>query len=178
LPFLPLIAGLWVAAAWAAGAGLLQPRSMATLILVALLVVQFRLWDDLEDADRDRRAYPERLVVRGPRARFWRLWAALSGSTAAAAAAIGGVRLLVAVGLLDVLLLIGYRAIRPHLPDVIWRLPLLLSKYPAFVLIAVWAMDAGTSTAPRVTVAAAGAWILVLSYEALHAPAQPAGAVQ
>ena len=34
------------------------------LLLALLLIAQFRLWDDLADREHDRRAHPERVLVR------------------------------------------------------------------------------------------------------------------
>jgi 4-hydroxybenzoate polyprenyltransferase len=139
--------------------------------LVTCLVLQFRLWDDLEDVGTDRAAHPERVLARAPVRPFQGLLVAVALATLALAAAIGG-NVLAGVAALDVWFLVAYRGIRPHVPDVVWRFPLLLAKYPAFVVLA--ALSVGGAPIHRLIIAAlvvlAGACI----YDAV-CQRQPAG---
>jgi hypothetical protein len=49
--------------AWAAGADTMTAAgALASIVLALSLVAQCRLWDDLVDRERDRRAQPERLL--------------------------------------------------------------------------------------------------------------------
>src|SRR4051812_8921463 len=45
------------------GAFALQPFTLAS-VRVALLVLAFRIWDDLADREHDRRTHPERIMLR------------------------------------------------------------------------------------------------------------------
>ena len=61
--FLPAAAGLAVASS-AGGARLDVTDVAGRVASAALLLAQFRLWDDLADRERDRRAHPHRVLVR------------------------------------------------------------------------------------------------------------------
>jgi hypothetical protein len=172
--YIPLIFGLWLAALWAAGERTAGGRLALSLVLIALLILQYRLWDDLEDVEPDRRVHPERVLTQAAAPPFRWLLAALAAMALAMAAA-AGATVLAAVTTVDVVFLAAYRVIRPHVPEVVWRYPLLLAKYPAFVLLA--AMTAGLArpngrTALAMLVAMTGACM----YEALHDPRRPTGA--
>jgi len=75
--FAPAIARHAGLALWAAEAGPTAARLAGAAGLAALLLLQFRLWDDLEDRDRDRVAHPERVLVLAPPAPFRRALAVL-----------------------------------------------------------------------------------------------------
>src|SRR5262245_41007614 len=59
---LPLLAGASLLPTPCSGA----PDLLGRLALASTLVLQFRLWDDLADRDRDRQHHPDRIL---PRAR-------------------------------------------------------------------------------------------------------------
>jgi hypothetical protein len=102
----------------------------------ALLIAQFRLWDDLEDVAHDAARHPERTLVRSAdRDRYYALL---------------GVSIIVLVPLLGVFagkfqvmaylaLVVGfglvYRMVRAVAPRRFVRSMLVLAKYPAFVLL-------------------------------------------
>jgi hypothetical protein len=159
-PAIALLAGttLWVA----------DTRSpiaiLATILLASLLFVQFRLWDDLEDADRDRVTHPRRVLVNGPRLRFRVLLAALAA--AAAAVCVRSDAALVALVALDAGFLAAYRWLRRGISDGAWRYGVLLLKYPAFVLIT--SLAAGTPMPMRLAAGAVAAYACASAYERWH----------
>ena len=134
-------------------------------VTIALLVLQFRLWDDLEDRDRDRVAHPERVLVRSRPAPFWRVLAGL---------AIGNVILAsfwspgAAAGLaiLNLAFWAAYRQMRPRVSDRAWCFILLPAKYPAFVWIT--AGTIGSPVSERVLPGLMFMWACAYWYEALH----------
>jgi 4-hydroxybenzoate polyprenyltransferase len=63
--FLPLAALLATAGMLAAGARFDAPLSVVRAVITCYaLVLAFRVWDDLEDRERDRREHPDRVLVR------------------------------------------------------------------------------------------------------------------
>jgi len=101
-----------------------------------LLIVQFRLWDDLEDIEHDRKRYPERTLVRGTK--LTRFRAALGVSIAATVplfAIFAGRYQAVAYLALVVGFWLLYRMIHALAVRRLVRSILVLAKYPAFVLL-------------------------------------------
>ena len=167
--FVPAIALHAALALWAGGAEPTAVRLAAAAGLAALLLLQFRLWDDLEDRDRDRAVHPERILVLAPPGPFRHalvvlglgnliVLAAVPSAGAPAAAA-------VALAILDVVFFAAYR-LRTRVSDPFWRFGVLLSKYPAFV--GVIATAAGAARAPRLALATAAMYAAASAYEALH----------
>jgi hypothetical protein len=172
--FLPVLAALWLAAIWAAGGNPGTERSALSLALLACALLQFRLWDDLEDLAHDRQVHPYRVLARAPSTPFRWLLGALTVA-ALALAAVAGPAVLVTLAALDVTFLVAYRFVRPRVAEGVWRYPLLLSKYPAFALIT--AMAAGGVADPARTAAVmVAAFTGACAYEALHDRRRPAGA--
>jgi hypothetical protein len=161
--FGPVVALLAGATLWAADSGAPGTAS-TTILLVSLLLVQFRLWDDLEDADRDRRTHPHRVLVNGPRAPFRMLLLAVAAATAAVC--LRSDAAVVALLGLDAGFLAAYRWLRPGLSDSAWRYGVLLLKYPAFVLIT--SLAAGSPIPMRLAVGATAAYVCASSYERWH----------
>ena len=56
--FVPVIVGITGAGLWAADTWALSALARAGAVAL-LLVTQFRLWDDIADADADRAAHPD-----------------------------------------------------------------------------------------------------------------------
>ena len=167
--FGPALAGLTAAAAWTAA----EPSPAATartLVLAALLVAQFRLWDDLEDIDRDRIVSPGRVLVRAPATPFRRLMALLIA--AAALLCVERPPALLALLALETGFWVAYRYVRPSVPDETWRYGLLLLKYPLFVVVL--SLAAGDAVTRRLSLAAAVAYACALAYELWHT--RPVGA--
>jgi 4-hydroxybenzoate polyprenyltransferase len=157
----PRIALLWLAvlaAVVAAGAG----GAIAwTALASAALIVQFRLWDDLEDVPHDRMHAPDRTLVRSTNRRPFHvlLWASILLLGLAIASMQGWTRAGAYV-LLVAAVAVLYRAMGSSGPRRALRSQLVLAKYPAFVLLL-----AGDPTGP-VALAAAGALYVVLgTYE-------------
>lgn len=150
----------------------IEPWTLAEDIGFALLLLlQFRLWDDLADRHTDGIRHPERVLARAPSTRRFVLLctalafvttglAALRDDTALAVSSL--VALQAALGLWYAL-----RSRRSIAGD-----QLLLAKYPAFVLIVAGgrAAEAPLTTA----IAAAAIYAAASIYEAWHDPASPA----
>ena len=164
--FIPAIVLHTVAALWANGIAPAPGIIIQSAGLIMLLMLQFRLWDDLEDREHDRTAHPERVVVRVDAKPFWRAVAALAALTMALLAARGSHAALAEMALLNVFFCIAYRAIRPRVPDFAWRFHILLLKYPAFVVLI--ATMNGAAPAERLTFAAFVIYGCACAYEALH----------
>lgn len=163
--FVPALAGLWLSACWAAGIGHPWSAYVLSLLLMAVLILQFRLWDDLEDVERDRLVHPDRLLVRSPLRPFHRLLGTVTVLAIGLSAAVGPV-VFAGVAGLDVLFLLAYRLIRPHVPDVVWRFFVLLAKYPAFVCLA--AVAIGAAPDGRLAIAMFAAMTGACAFEAVH----------
>ena len=170
--FVPATALHLLLALWASGAQL-TARLLPAAGLAALLLLQFRLWDDLEDRDRDGRTHPERVLVLAPPAPFRR---ALVGIGLANLAALAAASALAPIGLiaLDVAFVAAYR-LRARMSDRVWRFRVLLLKYPIFV--ALLAAAAGTPPAFRLAVAMAVMYAAAASYEVHHNRRPTAGAL-
>ena len=164
--FLPVLGGLWLAAVWASSGDGTARRQVMSLALLAVVLLQFRLWDDLEDLPHDRRVHPDRVLARAATWPFRRLLAALVVASLSVAAT-AGPAVIASLAALDVLFLACYRLVRSRVAVVVWRFPILLSKYPAFVLLA--AMAAGTAPpGARAAVAMLAALLGAGLYEAIH----------
>jgi hypothetical protein len=164
--FIPAIVLHTVAALWASGIAPTPGTIIQSAVLITLLMLQFRLWDDLEDREHDRTAHPERLVVHVDAKPFWRAVAGLAALTIALLAARGSEATLAGMALLNVFFCTAYRAIRPSLPDFAWRFHILLLKYPVFVVLI--ATMNGAAPAGRLTFAAFVIYGCSCAYEALH----------
>jgi hypothetical protein len=159
VPAVVLLGGL----AWAASGTPLASLPWC-VALVSLLVVQFRLWDDLEDVDVDRRSHPLRILTRSP-LRPFRVTLALSIAVAGVVFA-GSGSALAAYASLCLAMRAGYRAIRCRVTDRTWRYGMLLVKYPAFVVLVVVA--SGPADSHRLVIAGAIAYLAAAGYEAWH----------
>src|SRR5437667_469056 len=118
--FGPAAVGIGAASSWAST----TPPTPATVIYAtafsALLVLQFRLWDDLEDRARDTATHPERLLVRTKAAPYRRALMLLALANVALCG-IYGWPAAVEVALLDLVFYVAYRRTRRHVPDGVWR---------------------------------------------------------
>jgi hypothetical protein len=170
--FVPAVAALWLCARWAADQSALNGAGALSLALLTALVLQFRLWDDLEDAGRDRLVHPARVLAQATAGVFRRLLGIWSAAVLALAAA-STPAVFAGVVALDVWFLVAYRVVRPRVPDAVWRFPLLLAKYPAFVCLTALAM--APSRGGRLIVASLAAIAGACVYEAVHDHRQPAG---
>lgn len=163
--FGPVVLLLTIAACWSAHALHLSAFACA-LILMALIVTQFRLWDDLADRERDRATHPDRVLVRAKPISFQLLTVALAAAGLGAAWFFGGPRPLLALGLLDAVFAVLYALVRPHLGITVWQYPVLLAKYPAFATVV--ALSVGGPTVGRSVSAALLIYGAALAYETLH----------
>ena len=161
--FGPVVVALAAIARWAAGTFALDETAALAVVLMALLVVFFRVWDDIEDRGQDRVAHPDRVLPRGPLALFLGLQGAIgmvAGAlllTRSAASAAGFTALAAAA-------CVGYR-MRARVADAAWSYALLL-KYPACVAIVVMAI--GVVRPGRLAIAMVIAYAGACAYEDLH----------
>lgn len=131
-PRIALLWGLVSVAAWAAGA---MPRAWVPVATV-LLIVPFRLWDDLADLPRDSRRAPERVLVQATDlAPAWHALRIALGLVALALFVVQGWDAAAAYGLLLLAMWLLYRTTEPEGEDRHVRAMLVLAKYPVFVLL-------------------------------------------
>jgi 4-hydroxybenzoate polyprenyltransferase len=156
--------------AWAAGADTMTAaRALASIALALSLVAQCRLWDDLIDRERDRRAHPERLLAaaEAPGA-FVTAVAVLALANAIALGLLWDWPRALGAALLFALLALWYRR---HRARGLLHAHVLLLKYPAFVLLlAASPFAARTLAAPFVVYAA------MCAFEILDAHSASSGA--
>jgi hypothetical protein len=142
--FVPAI-GLLAAVAWVPGATHSLPALFRSIALMALLVAEFRVWDDLEDRDADRARHPDRVLTNGSATPFWYLAGLLCAMAVIALAATP--RALAGLMLLHASMLWAYRRLRPRITDHAWRYAVLPLKYPAFVLLVTLALGGASLAA-------------------------------
>lgn len=170
--FGPVCLLLTTAAFWSV-ASVSIPRLAVALLLGIALVVQFRLWDDLEDRIHDRATHPTRVLVNSP-AQPFRVLLLVVAATAIALSA-GQQTALAATLALNAAGWCAYRLVRRRLPVNGWRFGLLPLKYPGFV--AVLALSLGDVVPVRLALAAATTFVCASGYELLHdSPAHVGGA--
>jgi hypothetical protein len=170
--FGPVCLLLTAAAAWSAR-DVTSPLLSVTLLFGVVLLVQFRLWDDLEDRDRDRQTHPARVLVNAPTAPFHFLLVALTAAsfTIVAYDPEAGAATLV----LNVAVWCAYRIVRPRMSPNGWRFGLLPWKYSGFV--AVMTLVLGDADLSRLAMAATATYVCASGYELLHdTPAAVGGA--
>jgi hypothetical protein len=160
--FAPAIALHSLATWWAAAV----PASalIVAVGLTTLLFVSFRLWDDLEDVDRDRVFSPDRVLVTANRLWFHLLHAVLLIVSAMLfAQEADGLPIFLAM---MAAAWVCYRTLRPWLSDAQWRFGILLMKYPLFTLLVVKAI--GGEASARLAIAALSSYAAACGYEAWH----------
>ena len=141
------------------------PTALAkSVALTTMFVVQFRLWDDLADRERDRLTHAHRAIVRAPRGVFL-----------AALVAIAGVNLMafassrpISVELLayDAAAMVMYGFGRSTISEHAWRYGVLPIKYAACVSLTVTAVDGAAFD--RTVYASVGAYVAAIAYEWWH----------
>ena len=159
--FLPVIVFLAVPSLLSAGAS-----RLAILLLLLLLVFQFRLWDDLGDVETDRIEFPERVLCRRRSvAPFYWLWLAVAMGVVVL---LWGHRPLLVCYLVTVTaFFLWYRFLAPHAPPVL-RYHVVAVKYPIFVYFA--AGLSSESRGPLVVATMALVYLTFVVYEPLHDP--------
>jgi len=169
--FGPVCLLLTTAAAWPAGRVAMSLLPI-TFLLAAVLVMQFRLWDDLEDRIRDRHAHPTRVLVNANEEPFRRLLTMLT--IAAIVLSARELNAFAATLALNAAFWCAYRILRPRISANSWRFGLLLCKYPAFV--GVMALSLGDVDRVRLGLAATATYLCASGYELLHdSPARVGG---
>jgi 4-hydroxybenzoate polyprenyltransferase len=165
--FGPLVVALVLASV--AGESVPTPGTLLRrFVLVTSLIVQFRIWDDLADRQRDRSRHPERILPAASRAGpFHGLWIVAAGATVALLA-LGpwpAWRLSV-YGLLALTLGIWYASGRHRWTQPVLNYHVVLAKYPVFVCLI---GGVAARTAPRL-LAALSVYLALCAYEVLHDP--------
>ena len=158
--FLPVIVFLAVPSLLSAG----EASRLAILLLLLLLVFQFRLWDDLGDVETDRIEFPERVLSRRRSvAPFYWLWLAVAVGVVVL---LWGHRPLLVCYLVTVTaFLLWYRWLSSHAPSVL-RYHVVAVKYPIFVYIA--AGLSSESRGPLLAATMALVYLTFVVYEPLH----------
>jgi 4-hydroxybenzoate polyprenyltransferase len=111
-------------------------------VLLVVLVLHFRLWDDLADRDYDRLHHPDRLLTRISNVRpFWIFFALLAMVSGAFVFWLSGKQGLLIYIALSGLLFAVYLGPWPFLRHRSVRTQLVLLKYPTFLVLI--APDAG-----------------------------------
>jgi hypothetical protein len=162
------------AAVWAVPASAGAASVIAALGLAVVLLLQFRLWDDLEDRERDRRLHPKRMLARVNPTPFRWACSLLAIANIALLGLAGSRDAVLGLTCLDLFFWIAYGPLRPRLTDRVWRFQILLLKYPVFV--GVLAAALGTPGRMRLFAAAAAVYLCACAYEALHDRHMPLGA--
>lgn len=130
------IVHLWlVIAACAAGVSRAPSAlsSVAGTLLAALLLTQFRLWDDLADRDHDAVTHPERVLVLTAHARrFAQVCVLLAVPIVALLAVDFSVTHLIVYGVLVAAMAMVYAVCNDDTPRLL-RAHLVLLKYPVFI---------------------------------------------
>jgi hypothetical protein len=162
------------AAVWATGTTVGAVPVASTFGLALVLLLQFRLWDDLEDRERDRRLHPARVLARANPTPFRRVSVLLAASNILLVAIAGSRVAVLGLACLDLFFWIAYGPLRRRLPDRVWRFQILLVKYPVFVALLATAL--GTPLRMRLTTAAIAVYLCACAYEALHDRLMPLGA--
>jgi hypothetical protein len=148
-------------------------RLAVALLLGIALVVQFRLWDDLEDQDRDRVTHPTRVLVNTAAEPYRILLLVLTAAAITLSAA--HTTALAATLALNAACWCAYRLVRRRLSPNGWRFGLLPLKYPGFVFVI--AVFLGDVIPVRLAAVAATAYVCATGYELLHdSPAHAGGA--
>ena len=172
--FAPTIALHVLLALWAVGAELTAAHLVPAAGLASLLLLQFRLWDDLEDRWRDRVTHPKRVLVRASPVPFRRALAAIGLGALVSFAVAPSATAAAGLALLDVAFVAAYR-LRSRLSDHVWRFRVLLLKYPIFVgLIAV---ATGTPRTFHLALAMGLMYAAASAYEVYHNRHQTIGAI-
>lgn len=170
--FAPVFILLAVTAVWSV-ANTTGLRLIVAPLLGIVLVVQFRLWDDLEDRNGDRATHPMRVLVNVRPEPFRLLLAILT----AAAITLSAVQpeALVATLVMNAASWCAYRLVRRRFSPNAWRFGLLPVKYPGFVTVL--ALFLGDVIPVRLAVAAATTYLCASGYELLDdSPARVGGA--
>ncbi len=171
--FGPAAVLLAAAALWSAGASPRVTFGATALGLAVVLLLQFRLWDDIEDRERDRYRHPERVLVRSDPAPFRLTCVLLMVLNVLLLVVIGARAAALGLGCLDLFFWMAYGRLRQRLPDRAWRFQILLLKYPVFV--GLLAASLGSPLSLRLLVAAVAVYVCACAYETLHDRQKPLG---
>jgi SAM-dependent methyltransferase len=142
-------------------------QALVRLSIAALLILQFRLWDDLSDRDHDRKRHPERVLARhaGQATLFYAVLGALSVPIVGLLFTLENPAWrLGAYGLLALVVAVVYGSqVTAH--GRVMRMGWVLLKYPVFVLLPLAA-----PATPNALVAAAIAYLVVMLYDWATSP--------
>ena len=135
------------------------------LVLAALMFVQFRIWDDLADIERDRDEFPGRVLCNvSQRTPFWFAVVGFFMTAGLGILCLKSQVSAITFGALNMLFLLWYHAIRRFFGRLL-NVIAVLAKYPAFVFVIADApIQYRARTATIVSVVYVGACL----YEVLH----------
>lgn len=156
------IAALWMllaAAAWS-----VSPTTPLWIVAapMALLVVQFRLWDDLAEREHDAARHPGRVMVRTAHAAcFAMVVAVLAVVVAVLLVMCGGSSAFVIYGVLLAAAVLFYKKSAVAIRHC-WRAYVVLLKYPVFVFLC-----AGSAAPLRTAATAVAVFGVLAAFEAL-----------
>jgi len=161
-------AGFLVVAALAGGGPHGAKHLALTGGLALLLLLHFRLWDDLADLPQDRLTHPDRVLVGAPSlAPFRALLAALFLVNLTLIALQPGLWRLVLFLLLNAAAFLWYWRLRSLLSGRVLAYHVVVAKYPAFVLL----LSARVEHPWRLALGMALVYLSFTIYEVLHHPA-------
>jgi SAM-dependent methyltransferase len=149
------------------------PEALLRVLLAAFLVVQFRVWDDLADRPFDRVHHPRRVLAlrNGTDAPFLFAMAVLAAGIAAIVSGLGLAERIAVYAALVAATAALYAARRGSGGESRGLSPVLLLKYPAFVMLPLAAPFGA-----RALACAAGAFAAVALYDRATTPRPAAGA--
>jgi hypothetical protein len=137
-------------------------QALVRVALITLLIVQFRLWDDIADREHDRLRHPERVLQRhsGRAPHFFALLGALSIPIVALLFTFANPEWRIgAYGVLALAVAVVYGS-KPTAHGRVMRMGWVLLKYPVFVLLPLAAPGS-----PNAWVAAAISYLVVMLYD-------------
>lgn len=141
--------------------------ALTRMVVVMLLVMQFRLWDDLEDLERDRREHPQRVLANSTSlVPFGLHLAALTSVAAIALLAVRSWPQWLAAVILDAVLWSWYRAVHGRKRSPLVHALVILLKYPVIVfLVTPW--DPANWVRWRPWAIVLGLYLILVIYECL-----------
>ncbi len=157
-------AGFLLLAGYAAGRPLRPGAALLDLVLSLVLLLQFRIMDDLADLEHDRVTHPERVLVRSLSLVPFQVMLGVSALVAAAlvSARSEGWRGLACLAALDAAAWLWYR-LRPRRCGRVLGYHVVLAKYPAFA----WLLG-GCRGDVELLLACGAVYLTFLIYEPLH----------
>jgi hypothetical protein len=155
-------------ALWAAAPVDVGPAGIRAIVLAALIIVQLRVWDDLEDREADAAAHPNRVLVNAPSGPVQIFaWALAVSSGLVIIIGADTWTALACFLLLETWMGLAYRLVRARVSPRRWQYQILLVKYPAIVAVVTLAGSTPPSMG-RLLVAAVLTYAGAVAFEIAH----------